>query len=72
MRNFLVRHDYRKAEVRFLNDTYDPKTKQFHEWALPEGAKPHGLLVDKQGVVFYTGNGNGTIGRLEPTTGKIT
>ncbi len=51
---------------------FDPKTKNFHEWDLPEGAKPHGLLVDKQGVVFYTGNGNGTIGRLDPATGKIT
>jgi len=51
---------------------FDPKTKNFHEWDLPEGAKPHGLLVDKQGVVFYTGNVNGTIGRLDPATGKIT
>ena len=51
---------------------FDPATKQFREWDLPEGAKPHGLLVDKQGIVFYTGNGNGTIGRLDPATGKIT
>ena len=51
---------------------FDPKTKKFHEWDLPEGAKPHGLIVDKQGIVFYTGNGNGTIGRLDPASGKIT
>ena len=51
---------------------FDPVSKQFREWDLPEGAKPHGLIVDKQGIVFYTGNGNGTIGRLDPATGKVT
>ncbi len=50
---------------------FDPKTKKFREWELPDGAKPHGLLVDKQGMVFYTGNGNGTIGKLDPATGKV-
>ena len=28
MRNFLVRHDYRKADIRFLNYTYDRATKR--------------------------------------------
>src|SRR5512138_3789413 len=51
---------------------FDPATKKFREWDLPPGAKPHGLIVDKQGIVFYTGNGNGTIGRLDPATGKVT
>jgi virginiamycin B lyase len=51
---------------------FDPATRQFREWDLPEGAKPHGLIVDKRGIVYYTGNGNGTIGRLDPATGKVT
>ncbi|HEV2008073.1 MAG TPA: hypothetical protein VGQ88_05045 [Burkholderiales bacterium] len=51
---------------------FDAKTQQFKEWDLPAGAHPHGLLVDKQGIVWYTGNGNGTIGRLEPASGKVT
>jgi len=29
------------------------------------------VLVDKQGIVWTTGNRNGTIGRLDPATGKI-
>src|SRR5204863_488879 len=49
---------------------FDPKTQRFREWDLPAGAHPHGLVVDRQGIVFYTGNGNGTIGRLDPATGK--
>ena len=50
---------------------FDTKTKTFKEWDLPEGARPHGLLVDGQGQVWYTGNGNGTIGHLDPASGKV-
>jgi len=28
-------------------------------------------LVDRDGQVWYTGNGNGTIGHLDPSTGKV-
>jgi virginiamycin B lyase len=51
---------------------FDTKTQQFKEWDLPSGAHPHGLLVDKQGTVWYTGNGNGTLGRLETGSGRVT
>lgn len=51
---------------------FDPKTQQFREWELPPGHRPHGVLVDRQGIVWTTGNGNGTIGRLDPANGKMT
>ncbi|MBI2316358.1 MAG: PQQ-binding-like beta-propeller repeat protein [Betaproteobacteria bacterium] len=51
---------------------FDPKAKTFREWDLPSGHRPHGLLVDKQAIVWTTGNGNGSIGRLDPATGRIT
>ena len=51
---------------------FDTKTQAFKEWEMPPGHRPHGLLVDKQGTVWNTGNGNGTIGRLDPATGKVT
>lgn len=51
---------------------FDPAAETFVEWNLPPGARPHGLLVDRRGIVWYTGNGNGTIGRLDPSSGKIT
>jgi virginiamycin B lyase len=51
---------------------FDPATRKFTEWDLPPSARPHGLLVDRQGIVWYTGNGNGTIGRLDPATGRVT
>lgn len=51
---------------------FDPKTQSFREWDLPSGHRPHGLLVDRQGMVWTTGNGNGTIGKLDPGSGKMT
>ena len=50
---------------------FDTRTKTFKEWELPEGARPHGLVVAKDGRVFYTGHGNGSIGELDPATGKV-
>jgi virginiamycin B lyase len=50
---------------------FDTRAQTFKEWDLPEGAKPHGLLVDLNGQVWYTGNGNGTIGQLDPATGRV-
>jgi virginiamycin B lyase len=50
---------------------FDPKTHTFKEWDLPSGHRPHGLLVDRNGIVWTTGNGNGTIGRLDPVSGKM-
>lgn len=42
---------------------FDPQTKGFKEWDLPPGHAPHGLLVDKAGMVWTTGNGNGSTGQ---------
>ena len=40
---------------------FDPATQKFEEWDLPEGTRPHGLVVDDKGTVWMTGNGNGTL-----------
>ena len=50
---------------------FDTRAQTFKEWELPEGARPHGLVVAKDGRVFYTGHGNGSIGELDPATGKV-
>ena len=50
---------------------FDPKTHTFKEWDMPSGHRPHGVLVDRNGIAWSTGNGNGTIGRLDPASGKI-
>ena len=48
---------------------FDTPTQTFKEWDMPSGHRPHGLLVDKQGMVWTTGNG--TIGKLDPASGKV-
>src|SRR3990167_7503222 len=50
---------------------FDTATRKFTEWDLPSGARPHGLPVDSDGIVWYTANGAGAIGRLDPKTGKV-
>src|SRR5258708_36650373 len=41
---------------------FDTRTQKLNEWHLHSGAHPHGRHVCKEGRVWYTGNGNGTIG----------
>ena len=50
----------------------DPKTGQFRQYALDPGTNPHSCLVDAKGNVWYTGNRNGTLGRIDPESGEIT
>jgi virginiamycin B lyase len=41
------------------------------EWAVATpGARPHDPAVAPDGAVWYTGQANGTLGRLDPVTGK--
>jgi hypothetical protein len=40
-------------------------------WAVATaGARPHDPAIGPDGSVWYTGQANGTIGRLDPTTGR--
>jgi len=50
---------------------FDATTRQFREWALPAGTKPHGVAVAGDGTIFYAGFGDGTIGQLDPRSGAV-
>jgi virginiamycin B lyase len=50
----------------------DPKTGAMKEYPLPPTARPHSIVADKDGNIWYTGNSNATVGKLDPKTGKIT
>jgi virginiamycin B lyase len=41
------------------------------EYRLPLAARPHSIVPDEEGNIWYTGNSNGTIGMLDPETGLI-
>ncbi|MEM9170284.1 MAG: lyase [Pseudomonadota bacterium] len=38
---------------------------------LPNGERPHNLIVGTDGIVWYAGNSTGVIGRFDPTTQAI-
>src|ERR1043165_8271493 len=48
-----------------------PATGEFKKYDLPPNSGPHNLIVDKAGIVWYSGNLAGYIGRLDPKTGAI-
>jgi len=51
----------------------DPKTgdiKEYHPTTPASG--PHGLVMDKQGNIWFTANFKAYIGKFEPKTGKFT
>ncbi len=50
---------------------FDPKTQGFKDWDLPNGHHPNSVMIDLRGMVWTTGYGNGTIGKLNPSTGAI-
>lgn len=50
----------------------DPRTGDFKKFELDPGTQPHTCIVDARGYVWYSGNRNGTIGRIDPATGEIT
>ena len=41
------------------------------EYQLPSSARLHSIVPDAEGFIWYTGNSNGTIGRLNPADGSI-
>jgi virginiamycin B lyase len=41
------------------------------EFAVPAGSHPHDVAPATDGGVWYTGQGNGTLGYLDPTTGEV-
>ncbi len=49
----------------------DPVTGEMEEYHLPPEAKPHSTVPDDEGYIWYTGNNNGTIGKLDPEAGGI-
>jgi virginiamycin B lyase len=49
---------------------FDPTKQKFDEWDLPEGTRPHGLVVDEKGTVWMTGHGNGTLLEIPFTNGQ--
>lgn len=44
----------------------------FQEYDVPAGSQPHDVAVTADGIVWYTAQGSGELGRLDPATGNVT
>lgn len=51
---------------------FDPASEDFERVELESGTYPNGVAVDEAGMVWYAGNRNARIGRLDPQNGEIT
>jgi len=45
---------------------------QFRRFPLPAGAGPHNIVEGPDGAMWYTGNRQANLGKLDPVTGSIT
>jgi virginiamycin B lyase len=62
---------YADSNVSCIGE-FNPDTGQFRAWPTPTpGSYPHGLVVDDQSRVFYTGQNTDRIGRLIPSSGML-
>ena len=50
----------------------DPKTGKFERYEIEEGTHPHNLVVAPDGMVWFTGNRNGRLVKLDPGDRKLT
>jgi virginiamycin B lyase len=57
------------AETTTTTDAPEP---QIQEFDVPAGSRPHDVWVADDGIVWYTAQGSGELGRLDPETGEIT
>ena len=46
--------------------------KGYQEYAVPAGSRPHDVAVTADGIVWYTGQAVGVIGKLDPANGHVT
>jgi len=54
--------------------TIGVRAAEVHTYDVPRGARPHDVAPDPRpgGPVWYTAQGQGALGRLEPDSGKVT
>lgn len=44
---------------------------EIEEFAVPAGARPHDIAPGPEGIVWYTAQGQGALGRLDPASGDV-
>src|SRR5687767_6045657 len=53
-----------------LSDSIDSNNITIEEFSVPSGSRPHDVAPAPDGTIWYTAQGSGELGRLDPKTGK--
>lgn len=51
---------------------FNPQSEQFKRYELPDGAGPHTVYITRDQQVWYAGNTNRHLGRIDAESGKVT
>src|SRR5687767_1744835 len=57
------------ASLPVLGQQSEASDFAVQEYPAPAGSRPHDAVPDRFGAAWYAGQGNGTVGRLDPSTG---
>ena len=53
-----------------ISDSIDSNNITIEEFSVPSGSRPHDVAPAPDGTIWYTAQGSGELGRLDPNTGK--
>src|SRR6266545_311391 len=56
--------------TNLLDSTELTSKSEMQEFSVPVGSRPHDVAPGKNGTVWYTSQGSGELGLLDPSTGK--
>ena len=59
------------SAVQTLSVTSQQPSFALQEYGTPARSAPHDAVPDRSGWVWYTGQGDGTLGRLDPASGEV-
>jgi virginiamycin B lyase len=62
--------DISETQVPQLPETGSEKAPAIQEYDVPQGSHPHDVAPASDGSVWYTAQGSGELGRLDPVTGE--
>lgn len=52
-------------------ETTSPRDLRVREYDVPTGSRPHDVAAADDGTIWYTAQGSGELGRLDPATGQV-
>lgn len=60
-----------KNNISKLSDSIESNNFIIDEFPVPSGSRPHDVAPASDGTIWYTAQGSGDLGKLDPNTGKI-